>query len=326
MKTTRRSTRMFTAILCPVDFSAPARQALRHAVAISRLTGGRVTALYVNDPLLTAAAARAFDGQAFAQAGTEELKSFIKKAVGSGEATRVAAQVLIGEPPRVIGRAARRFRADLIVVGTRGLSGVGKAFFGSTTERILRQTTVPVLAIPPTARGTVGQRWPGRRMLAAIDLHANASSDARAFARVARAFGRPMTLVHVVEPSQLPPWLDGFANRDGQSRSDAARATLDRLAASVDDVETDTRVLAGDPSRQIPRLAKQAGADVIVLALRHGDGLLGAPQGTITYRVLSSGSPIPVLAIPGRGRAARRKATATPSRSGNISLDPSAFT
>lgn len=326
MKTTRRSTRMFTAILCPVDFSAPARQALRYAVAISRLTGGRVTALYVNDPLLTAAAVRAFDGQAFAQSGTEELKSFIKKAVGSSEAARVAAQVLVGEPARVIGRAARRVRADLIVVGTRGLSGVGKAFFGSTTERILRQTTVPVLAIPPAARGTIGQRWPGRRMLAAIDLHANASSDARAFATIARAFGRPMTLVHVVEPSQLPPWLDGFANRDGQSRTDAARATLDRLAVSVDDVDTESRVLAGDPSRQIPKVAKQTGADLIVLALRHGDGLLGAPQGTITYRVLSSGSPIPVLAIPRRGRRTAGRTTSAKARSSNISLDPSAFT
>jgi len=318
---------MFTAILCPVDFSAPARHALRHAVAISRLSGGRVTALYVNDPILTAAATRAFDGQAFTQTSAEELKSFIKQAVGSSNAARVTAHALVGEPARVIGRAARRFRADLIVVGTRGLSGVGKAFFGSTTERVLRQTTVPVLAIPPAARNQIGQGWPGRRVLAGIDLDANSSSDARAFAMVARAFGRPLTLVHVVEPSQLPPWLAGFANRDSQSRAGAARTALDRLAAALEDVEVDARILVGDPSRQIPRLAKQAGAKLIVLALRRGDGLLGVPQGTITYRVLSSGSTIPVLAIPRRGRAARaRRAAAAGSRIGSISLDPSAFT
>jgi nucleotide-binding universal stress UspA family protein len=326
MKITRRSARMFTAILCPVDFSAPARQALRHAVAISRLSGGRVTALYVDDPLLTAAATRAFDGQTFAESGAGELKSFIRQAVGPGDAARIAAHVLVGEPARVIGRAVRRFRADLVVVGTRGLSGVGKAFFGSTTERLLRQTTVPVLAIPPAARGKVRAGWPGRRILAGIDLHAGSSSDARAFSTIARAFGRPMTLVHVVEPSQLPPWLAGFANRDSESRAGAARAALDRLAGTLDDVNVDTRVLVGDPSRHIPKLAKQAGADLILLALRPADGLLGAAQGTISYRVLSSGSAIPVLAIPRRGRAARSRSAAAESRSGNISLDPSAFT
>jgi nucleotide-binding universal stress UspA family protein len=324
MKRTRQSARMFTAILCPVDFSAPARQALRHAVAISRLTGGRVTALYVNDPLLTAAATRAFDGQAFAEAGAAELKSFIKQAVGASDAARVTAHVLIGEPARVIGRAARRFGANLIVVGTRGLSGVGKAFFGSTTERLLRQTGVPVLAIPPAARGKIGKRWPGRRVLAGIDLDANSSSDVRAFSAIARAFGRPLTLVHVVEPSQLPPWLSGFAGRDSESRAAAARTALDRLASGLDDVEMDTRVMVGDPSRHIPKLATQAGADLIVLALRRGDGVFGAARGTITYRLLSSGSTIPVLAIPARARTARRAGAG--ARSDAISLDPSAFT
>ena len=313
---------MFTAILCPVDFSAGAKQALRHAVSISRLSGGRVTALYVNNPLLTAAAARAFDGQAFAEAGGRELKSFIRQAVGPTDEARIDADVLIGEPARIIGRAVRRFRADLVVVGTRGLSGVGKAFFGSTTERLLRQTTVPVLAIPPAARGKIGPRWPGRRVLAGIDLDANSSSDVRALATIARALGRPLTLVHVVEPSQLPPWLAGFANRDSQSRAAAARTALDRLAGALDGVEADSRVLVGDPSRHIPKLAKQTGADLILLALRRGDGLFGSAQGTITYRVLSSGSTIPVLAIPTRGRA--RRAVEPPR--GNISLDPSAFT
>lgn len=324
MTMTRQSARMFRAILCPVDFSAPARQALRHAVAISRLSGGRVTVLYANDPLLTAAATRAFDGHAFVEAGAAELKSFIKKALGASDAARVSARVLIGEPARVIKRATRELGADLVVVGTRGLSGVGKAFFGSTTERVLRQTAVPVLAIPPTARGKIKRSWPGRRVLAGIDLDANSSADARAFSAIARAFGRPLTLVHVVEPSQLPPWLAGFATRESQSRAAAARAALDRLAAGLDDAKADSRVVVGDPSRHIPKLAKQAAADLIVLALRRGDGLFGAAQGTITYRVLSSGSTIPVLAIPAPARGARR--AAAESQSGSISLDPSAFT
>ena len=45
--------------------------------------------------------------------------------------------------------------ADLIVMGTHGLSGVRKMFFGSVTERVLRQTSIPVLAAPLTDRSIV---------------------------------------------------------------------------------------------------------------------------------------------------------------------------
>lgn len=286
-----------------------------------------MTALYVDDPLLTAAAATAFDGQALAQSGARELKSFVKQAVGPNEAARVATHLVVGEPARVIRRTARRLRADLIVVGTKGLSGIGRTFFGSTTERVLRQSPVPVLAIPPAATGKIGRRWPGLRLLAGIDLDANAPSDARAVAAVAHAFNRPLTLVHVVEPNQLPPWLAGFASRDVEARAEAARTALARLVGALKGVRVDARVVVGDPSAHIPKLAKQAGADLIVLALRRSDGLFGAAQGTITYRVLSSGCAIPVLAMPRRGPTARSRASAAGRlRTGNVQLDPSAFT
>ena len=46
----------FRSILCPVDFSDHSRLALRYAAAIARRSHGRLSILYVNDPLLIAAA------------------------------------------------------------------------------------------------------------------------------------------------------------------------------------------------------------------------------------------------------------------------------
>jgi nucleotide-binding universal stress UspA family protein len=310
---------MFTAILCPVDFSAPSRQALRHAVAISRRTNGRVTALYANDPLLTAAAVSAFGGRPLPQSSADELKAFVKETVGPDQAARVTIRTEVGQPVRVIRKAARRLRANLIVVGSKGLSGAGRLFLGSITAQLLRETTVPVLAIPPSSGRKVAAAWPGRRVLAAIDLGAGRSSDARAFASVARAFDLPMTLAHVVEPGQLPPWLSGYAKQESQARADKAAATLERLAGRFrPDVRVDTRVLVGDPSKHIPVLARKIGAGLIVLALRQADGMFGAAQGTITYRVLASGGAVPILALPGRGRARASSAASN--------LDLSAFT
>ena len=47
---------LFRSILCPVDFSALSKVALQHAAAFAKRSGGRLTVLYVSDPLLTAAA------------------------------------------------------------------------------------------------------------------------------------------------------------------------------------------------------------------------------------------------------------------------------
>jgi nucleotide-binding universal stress UspA family protein len=49
-----------------------------------------------------------------------------------------------------IRECARQFRADLIVVGTRGRSGLSKLILGSVAEEVLRFSEIDVLAVPPT--------------------------------------------------------------------------------------------------------------------------------------------------------------------------------
>jgi nucleotide-binding universal stress UspA family protein len=56
-----------------------------------------------------------------------------------------------GDVERQILQAADEYRADLIVMTTRGHDGLLDALLGSTTERIVRNSTCPVLALP--ARG-----------------------------------------------------------------------------------------------------------------------------------------------------------------------------
>jgi nucleotide-binding universal stress UspA family protein len=317
-----RPARAFTVVLCAVDFSTHAKHALRHGVAIARRFGGKVTVVYVNDPLLTAAAAAAYNGRELARTSIAELKRFVEQAVGDAGGVRIAQRVVIGEPAREIRREARRIGADLVVLGTQGLSGGSKLFFGSTTERVLRQATVPVLAIPPS-EGRVRERWPGRRALAAIDLDADASADLRSAEHVARAFNLELVLAHIVEPDRMPPWLAAFGRSRGQTAAASARAELASLATRLEpDLRGDTRVLVGNPSDQIGALAKEVDAGLIIVSLRRGDGLFGAAQGTVTYRILSSGCPIPILALPSRGRASRTRG----ARAGGVHLDPSAFT
>jgi universal stress protein A len=62
---------------------------------------------------------------------------------------RVRAQAIFAEglPADEILRAARRARADLIVMGTHGRTGVSRVFMGSVAERVVRESRCPVLTV-----------------------------------------------------------------------------------------------------------------------------------------------------------------------------------
>jgi nucleotide-binding universal stress UspA family protein len=143
----------FRSIVCPVDFSRPSRSALRAAAAVAAASGGELTVLFVTDPLLnTAAAAAAYDTAAMARQTDRELKRFVKQVL---KRSRLPARALrfvatFGKPAPEIVKVARQSKADLIVMGTRGLGGARRLLLGSTTEQVLRTAVVPVLAVPPS--------------------------------------------------------------------------------------------------------------------------------------------------------------------------------
>ena len=56
--------------------------------------------------------------------------------------------VEVGEAAEEILKQVEECRAELVVMGTQGLEGPKRYFFGSTTERVLRESRVPVLAVP----------------------------------------------------------------------------------------------------------------------------------------------------------------------------------
>src|SRR5690349_21376332 len=138
----------FKSILCGVDFSRYSASALRHAAALARVNGASLTVVYVVDPLLSTAAAVAYNSRAIASGARAELQRFVRAALKPQRMPSVRIIVAIGKPAPAVLHTAERIGADVVVVGTRGLTGFKKAFFGSTTEAILRRSRLPVLAVP----------------------------------------------------------------------------------------------------------------------------------------------------------------------------------
>jgi nucleotide-binding universal stress UspA family protein len=115
-------------------------------------------------------------------------------------------------------------------------------------------------------------------------------------AALAREFETPLVLVHVVDASSGPPWSKSHLRAHDRERLVAARSRLKKMAESIEDTTVECRVLIGSPSVDVPALAQENNAALIVLTLRPGRGLFGPRQGSITYRILC-GSTAPVLAL-----------------------------
>jgi nucleotide-binding universal stress UspA family protein len=131
-------------ILCPTDFSESSVAAFQIARALAEHCRARLVILYVESPRAHAAsdAATAKKDETEAEL-VDQLRSHL---LVSGN-TPVEYQIVHGVPKDLILETAGRIRADVIVMGTHGRSGVGRMLMGSVAEAISRAATCPVVAV-----------------------------------------------------------------------------------------------------------------------------------------------------------------------------------
>ncbi len=203
-------------ILVPVDFGDASAAAVRIAATLAKGCGGRVTLLhaealeapvYFTSEQVEALALERRNRRAQAQ---QYLEAYGRR---HSHGVEVAMRAVIETRPPV--EAIERYGADadLIVIGTHGRSGPGLWWLGSVTERVLRNTTRPVLVVhandeqrPPFGRLAV-YAAPGLRGEAAIALagrigHAFDAevADRRADTSAVSAMFDDVSLVVVAEP------------------------------------------------------------------------------------------------------------------------------
>ena len=295
---------MLRSVLIPVDFSEQSRDAVRRGAAFAARFNARLVVLSAVDPLL-AEAAKIRLGQDLANTETEPaLREFVAATwpAGAGAPADTTFETRVGEPAAVILEAADRGGVDLIVIGTHGLGGVRKWLLGSTTERVLRRTPVPVLAVPPAGPAFASETADGTleiaRVLAATDFSDASIAAVEYAAQLANQFAATLTLVHVIEPVMVPPqWLP-LAEISDEPRVADARARLERLTARWrGHREWDAIVSVGRPADVIDSTARDRRAQLIVMGLGGDPGAFAPRPGSIAYRVLSA-TTVPVLVVP----------------------------
>jgi len=140
-------------ILYATDFSDSSAAATETALYLARLGGARLHVLHVIGELtamqrtmIPPSAFEALEKEIEVQA-VVQIEQFCKKHFGDLVATET--HTTIGIPFKEILAKASELKADLIIIGTHGSTGIEHVIVGSTAERLLRRATkIPVLAVP----------------------------------------------------------------------------------------------------------------------------------------------------------------------------------
>ena len=142
-------------ILHPSDFSPASRRAFATSVDLAKTNRAELLVVHVLAPIVpmgggmgggyvTARVYEDLDASARAY-GQKELDALVAKAKKAG--VRAKALLLDGIVHDRITRAARAQRADLIVIGTHGRTGLARLFLGSVAGRVVATATCPVMTV-----------------------------------------------------------------------------------------------------------------------------------------------------------------------------------
>jgi nucleotide-binding universal stress UspA family protein len=139
-------------ILVPVDGSAPANRAVAHAIGLAR---GRDDALIVVVNVqgpetievsdVSAVMSVAADRRLAARRSTSALRKAARLCTTAE--VRFETRAELGPIAETIDRLARELQVDQIVIGSRGLGGIGRLILGSVATKVARLARVPVTLV-----------------------------------------------------------------------------------------------------------------------------------------------------------------------------------
>ena len=290
-------------ILCPLDFSDTSRHALEHAVAMARWFESDITALHVlhqrfvlKPPILFAEFGDSGPTARDREAAFVRLREWLEKASSAGVKTNLVLDE--GNPTACILERADALPADLIVVGTHGLSGFDRLVLGSVAEKVLRKARCPVLTVPPAA--VTAARVPYKRLLCPVDFSGSSLAALRTAFALAKEADASVTILHVLDwPADDELLVEQFDAPEFRARvEETARRRLEGLVTEEERTwsRPGARVACGKAYARILETAADERADLIVMGVRGRNALDLTLFGSTTNQVVRR-AVCPVLTL-----------------------------
>jgi nucleotide-binding universal stress UspA family protein len=293
-------------ILVPLDGSPFGEHALPAALAIARRQPTRIALAHVHQliiPTVAAAEAPMFDptpDELLRQQEMAYLEDVSRRlgAIWDGPITRTMLEVPVAD---ALTYHAEMIGASLIVLSTHGRGGVARAWLGSVTDRLIRQSPVPTLVVRPGPDAPdLAHEPPMRHVLIPLDGSPLAEKAIDLAMEVGRLTKAHYTLVQVVEPGLRSFLINGAEPTADVETESAAwrRATeyLDTVAARLraEGLTVWSEARIGNPPASILESAAVNGADLIAMTTHGRGGVARLLMGSVADKVLR-GATVPVL-------------------------------
>jgi len=272
---------MYERILIPTDGSRPAEGAARHGIVIAEAFDASVHLISVVDDRERS--------ERFGEEQARDAVSTLEELVAQESDLSCRSVVEHGSPHEAILSYASANDTDLIVLGTHGRRGLDRALLGSVTQRVIRLSNDPVLAVPPHAIGRESEGYD--RILVPTDGSPAATAAVDHGISIAERLDASVRVLYVIEgETGLPP--------PGDPLRDEAVEVVDAVAerASEREVALTTHVQPGNPHAAINDFVGAYGIDLVTMGTHGRSGLRRHLLGSVSQRVLRT-SDAPVLTV-----------------------------
>lgn len=298
-------------VLVPVDFSRESFRALEYSILIAKKFGAAIHVVHVRPSKEASAIEHAgnlllnyTDAVDFLQDRLADIQQ--KHDVRfSPDHCHVEA----GRPFKEICKVARETEADLIVIATRGQSGLKRLLLGSTAERVIRFAPCPVL-IP---RGTNYRaalaadrkfELKMRKILVPVDFSTCSLAGVRYAAFFGKRFHARLKLLHVVVPYNYVFATNGFDSETARLTAAArarAKKQMDELRRSnlLGGVSCEAEIPTGNTIDEICNHSAARDVDLLVISTHGRSGFRHALIGSVAEHVARY-AECPALVVPNR--------------------------
>jgi nucleotide-binding universal stress UspA family protein len=305
-------------VLVAIDFSAPSLEAIEAALPLIKHFGADLHLVHVFEPEYPLSSMAAIPlvvpELAVGQRARQRLRDLAKDY--SVPLSRENIHAIKGRPFEEICRLAQELDIDLIVIATRGNTGLKHLVLGSTAERVVRYSPCPVLVV----RGSDSKKKPTRQLatfrkiLVPVDFSDCSMKGIRYAKELAREFKAKLILLHSTA-LQYYVASDEYARYDLplllEQIDEAAKQQMRDLVQQTNwnRVEVETSIQIGHAGQQICAEAGDRKADLIAISTHGRTGFEHVLLGSAAEYVVRHAS-CPVLVVPSRERALPKTAAA----------------
>jgi nucleotide-binding universal stress UspA family protein len=277
-------------ILVPTDFSDEARNAYEVAISIARRTGAAIKLLHVVEAPYYSSNFSATGDVMVGSNGMEQvymlrLLENTKREMNEllhtvpHEGVEVVHEVDVDRPINKIRRTIKDDKVDLVVMGSKGSSGLDEFLIGSNTEKVVRTAECPVLTVKNRMRN-----FDPREIVIASDFKREIRAAMDRFKEFQQLFGARIHLVYINTPGAF----ESSSNVQQKLEYTAEKYGLQNYTINVyNDVMEEDGIL---------HFANDIRADLIMMATHGRTGLAHLLSGSIAEDLVNHTS-IPVLTV-----------------------------